>query len=291
MKCAVIGPVSKDVKQIDDTSLIGLGGIPFYIGNALQALGAEVTAFLSYGQNEHELVKKYFQGIKINHIPVEKTLLMTHKISLKNPDYRETSTEYAENRIHLGNLNHNLKGFNVIFLGPLFNENISKELFEVHSDKNLILNNFGMFNYAEKGKWVYKHPEKLLEVVKHLNFLILDEEEVKFVTNSRSAEDAFDVLKEHGLKNAAITNGSKGSKIFMDKKIYEIPAFKPRKIIDPTGAGDTYVAGLMKGLELFTDPQKAGEFAAMTATMRLENKGPFNKTTKDVLERLQLEMK
>ena len=45
-----------------------------------------------------------------------------------------------------------------------------------------------------------------------------------------------------------ITASEKGSTIFAPTETIEIPAFAPRKIEDPTGAGDAYRAGLLVGI-------------------------------------------
>ncbi len=90
----------------------------------------------------------------------------------------------------------------------------------------------------------------------------------------------------NGVDNMIITDGSKGSYLFVDKKYYEIPAYKPNKIVDPTGAGDTYLSAFIRALELYKDSEKRGKFAAMVASMSLENRGAFQYTIKDVRNRL-----
>jgi sugar/nucleoside kinase (ribokinase family) len=55
---------------------------------------------------------------------------------------------------------------------------------------------------------------------------------------------------------------------------------------DPTGAGDSYLAGFIKALSLFDDPKKQGDFAAMTATISLETHGHLKGSTEEVLTRL-----
>ena len=47
------------------------------------------------------------------------------------------------------------------------------------------------------------------------------------------------------------------------------------------------MAGFLKVQELFDDPTQQGEFAAMTATMVIERKGPFSGTVEEVMERLR----
>ena len=44
------------------------------------------------------------------------------------------------------------------------------------------------------------------------------------------------------------TLGEMGSRVCMPDYGIDIPAVKPREVVDPTGAGDAYRAGLLKGL-------------------------------------------
>lgn len=288
MKVAVIGPIAKDTKIIDGKKTVEMGGVPYYLGNALKSLGVDVTGFISHGKEDDNFVEENFPGIKVNHIHSEGTLMITSTISSENPDFREVVVKYFKNIITSKDAN-NLEEYDWISLGPLFNEDMSEEFIESLPKGKIIFNNFGLINYAENEKFSYKHPEKFIKVLKYFEFMIIDEEELRFVTKKDSIEESIKFLKTKGLKNAVITKGSKGSTMFIGEKVYKIPAFQIKRFVDSTGCGDTYVAGLLKGIKLFDDPQKQGEFAAMVATMRIEDNGPFCKSTDEVLERLNQE--
>lgn len=70
-----------------------------------------------------------------------------------------------------------------------------------------------------------------------------------------------------------ITYGSTGSKIFSNNKMIKIKAVQPQKIADPTGAGDAYRAGLIKGLIEGWELKKSGELAAWVAKHAVEHYG------------------
>lgn len=70
-----------------------------------------------------------------------------------------------------------------------------------------------------------------------------------------------------------ITKGSKGSEIYNDRKRAIIPSAKPKKILDPTGAGDAYRAGLIKGLKEGWPFPKIGRFAGLVAVYAVEKYG------------------
>lgn len=82
--------------------------------------------------------------------------------------------------------------------------------------------------------------------------------------------------KKEILKEAEIlitTRGGAGSVIATKGCEVQIPIAKPRKIVDPTGAGDAYRAGIIKGLIRDWDFEKMGKVAALCATYALEQYG------------------
>ncbi|HYO31017.1 MAG TPA: PfkB family carbohydrate kinase, partial [Thermomicrobiales bacterium] len=52
-----------------------------------------------------------------------------------------------------------------------------------------------------------------------------------------------------------------------------IPIVAPEPLVDPTGGGDAYRAGLLKGLLLGLHPKVAGRMAALAATFAIERYG------------------
>jgi len=284
MKVAVIGPVVKDIIKVDNDTHVQAGGIPFYIGNALHHLDVDVTVFATYSEKDHEWMKKYFPGIKLINIPVKETLEMRIVYSSKNPDDRTHTTNGVPNTVPLSVVDQ-LKDYDLIIFGPLFYDNIPHKIFEELSHKKLKLGNFGMFMYAEEEKMVYKNPENMIKILKHIKYLFLDEKEIMFAAGKDNVKDAVKELQKH-VDNIIVTRGSKGSSIFTKNKEYRVPAYPPKKLEDPTGAGDTFLAGFVKATTLFDDPEKQGMFAAMVATISLERKGPFNSNVKEVYSRL-----
>ncbi len=70
-----------------------------------------------------------------------------------------------------------------------------------------------------------------------------------------------------------ITKGEKGSEIYHQGKKIKIPPAKPKNILDPTGAGDAYRAGLIKGLVENWPLGKVGRLAGLVAVYTVEKYG------------------
>lgn len=69
------------------------------------------------------------------------------------------------------------------------------------------------------------------------------------------------------------TLGEKGAEIYSDGKIYKIKSIKPKKIVDPTGAGDAWRAGFLAGFERGFDLKTCGQMGALAATYAIEHYG------------------
>ena len=70
-----------------------------------------------------------------------------------------------------------------------------------------------------------------------------------------------------------ITRGADGSDIWADTRV-TVPVVPPQQIADPTGVGDAYRAGLIKGLALGLPWEVCGRIGALAATYTLECIGP-----------------
>ncbi len=73
-----------------------------------------------------------------------------------------------------------------------------------------------------------------------------------------------------------VTLGAEGSLIWAKGEVYSIPAVPPRRDNDPTGVGDAFRAGLLKGLDLGLSWELTGRVGALAATYALEQAGPQN---------------
>ncbi len=73
-----------------------------------------------------------------------------------------------------------------------------------------------------------------------------------------------------------ITLGGKGSKIFTDGRCLDIPAARPTALLDPTGCGDAYRAGLLYGLLNELDWEVTGRIASLLGAIKIEHNGTQN---------------
>ena len=72
---------------------------------------------------------------------------------------------------------------------------------------------------------------------------------------------------------SVMTRGEAGSLITVDGQEHEIPSAPPSKVVDPTGAGDAYRAGLIAANRRGLSWPVAGKVAALAATYAIEHPG------------------
>ncbi len=75
------------------------------------------------------------------------------------------------------------------------------------------------------------------------------------------------------VETLVITHGENGSKIYDNGVVYEIPTVRPNSLVDPTGVGDAYRAGILMGLTQGVPWPQAGRAGALCATFALESIG------------------
>jgi len=73
-----------------------------------------------------------------------------------------------------------------------------------------------------------------------------------------------------------VTKGAEGSVIHAGGRVWEIPCAKPRGLVDPTGCGDAFRAGLIHGLLHSLDWQTSGRLASLLGAIKIESRGPQN---------------
>ena len=82
-----------------------------------------------------------------------------------------------------------------------------------------------------------------------------------------------------------VTLGGDGSMIYANGKEIAIPTPKPASIVDPTGCGDAYRAGLLYGIQSGWDWETTGRLASLLGSIKIASRGGQNHApTKDELK-------
>ncbi|MHA1840154.1 MAG: PfkB family carbohydrate kinase, partial [Candidatus Ranarchaeia archaeon] len=113
----------------------------------------------------------------------------------------------------------------------------------------------------------------LLFCAKNAEYLIVNETEFQvFRGNTGLAESQAQLISEYVI----VTRGGKGSTIFHGDERKEISIVKPRRLCDPTGAGDAYRAGFFAGMLRGFPLETCAKMGALAGTYCIEETGPQN---------------
>jgi adenosine kinase len=73
-----------------------------------------------------------------------------------------------------------------------------------------------------------------------------------------------------------VTRGAEGSSIYADGQRIEIPCVEADAVLDPTGCGDAYRAGLLYGIAQGWDWQTSGQLASVMGSIKIASRGGQN---------------
>jgi adenosine kinase len=115
--------------------------------------------------------------------------------------------------------------------------------------------------------------EELLQFIDQATWLTLNDYESELM-QERTGLSLDEIARK--VDALIITLGGQGSKIYAEGKCIAIRAAKPKAIVDPTGCGDAYRAGLLYGLLNELGWETTGHIASLMGTIKIEHNGTQN---------------
>jgi adenosine kinase len=100
--------------------------------------------------------------------------------------------------------------------------------------------------------------------------VIVNDYELQLLRQKTSLSEA-DILA--ATRALIVTRGEHGSTVITGDESTDVPAVTPHRIVDPTGVGDAYRGGLMKGLALGLPFEICAQLGSVAATYALEHLG------------------
>ena len=130
--------------------------------------------------------------------------------------------------------------------------------------------------------------EELQEFVKLADYVAVNDYEGKMLEEKTGS--SLEAMAR-SVKALIVTLGSQGSVIFANGQRHEIPVVKAKAILDPTGCGDAYRAGLLYGIARGWDWPSTGRLGALMGSIKIEHRGAQNhqSTSQEITERFKRE--
>ena len=124
--------------------------------------------------------------------------------------------------------------------------------------------------------WINIQRDELGELLKKIDGLVLNDAEAKLLAEDENLVRAGHAIRAMGPKFVVIKKGEHGAMFFSEHEMYVMPAFPTEKVLDPTGAGDSFAGGMMGHLAALGrfDPQALKEalaYGTVTASFTVED--------------------
>ena len=91
--------------------------------------------------------------------------------------------------------------------------------------------------------WIETTRDELLEVVKRVDILKIDDSELRQLSDEYNLRKAAAVIQSMGPRMVVATRGAHGSMLFDGPDIFAVAAYPLEDEVDPTGAGDSFAGG------------------------------------------------
>jgi sugar/nucleoside kinase (ribokinase family) len=208
------------------------------------------------------------QGVEIQHgktfhwegrygdDPNQRTTIKTDLNVLKNfrpqlpPSYRQADIVFLTN------------------IDPDIQEEI---LAQVHKSKLIALDTIKF--------WIEHKSEPLLQILKRVDLLFANEEEVRMLANEINLVKGGKKLLENGPAFIIIKKGEHGALVLGRDFVFGVLGYPCEKVIDPTGAGDSFAGGFLGYLDRVrnytsrSEIRKAAVFGSVLASYAIEDFG------------------
>lgn len=139
--------------------------------------------------------------------------------------------------------------------------------------------------------WIRHKRRALLRLFKKVDIYVANDQEARVLSGESNLVRAAKWLRRQGPGMILIKKGEHGVLFYSDKFIFSLPAYPTDKVIDPTGAGDTFAGGFMGYLSKVekineSNLKKALAFGTIAASFNIEDFG-LNKTAAFTIKDLE----
>jgi sugar/nucleoside kinase (ribokinase family) len=155
-----------------------------------------------------------------------------------------------------------------------------------------------MFTVADTmNLWIDTRRDALLELLRRVDGVIVNDEEVKMLTGETNLIRAGRRVLELGPKLVIVKKGEHGAFLFSNYAQQALPAYPTDQVVDPTGAGDSFAGGFMGFLAesnniTVWNMKRAMAYGTVAASVVVEGFGvdTIARATRDLIERRYQEL-
>lgn len=115
--------------------------------------------------------------------------------------------------------------------------------------------------------------EELMDFVSMADYVAVNDYEARLL-QEKTGQTPEQIAKL--VQALVVTRGAEGSYIYTDGQRLDIPSVKAEQVVDPTGCGDAYRAGLLFGIVNQLDWEEVGRLAGILGALKIAHSGAQN---------------
>ncbi len=93
--------------------------------------------------------------------------------------------------------------------------------------------------------WIEQTRDDVMELFQRIDGLVINDSEARLLTGTTNLALAGHLVRAMGPKFVVIKKGEHGAMFFSEHEMYVLPAYPTSRVVDPTGAGDSFAGGMM----------------------------------------------
>jgi len=93
--------------------------------------------------------------------------------------------------------------------------------------------------------WIGTERESLVDLLARIDGLVINDSEAGMLTGESNIVQAGAECASMVRRFVVVKKGEHGSLLFVDGKVYPVPGYPSVRVVDPTGAGDSFAGGMM----------------------------------------------
>ena len=126
--------------------------------------------------------------------------------------------------------------------------------------------------------WINHKRRSLMRLLKRVDIYVANDQEARSLSGESNLVKAAKALRTLGPAMVLIKKGEHGVMLYSDRFIFSLPAYPVERVIDPTGAGDTFAGGFMGYLARakkinFSALKKAAAYGTVAASFNVAGFG------------------
>ena len=254
-----------------------LGGPPTYVSLAARSLGAKASVLSKVGDDFPPDYVTWLknQGVDLSGLErVEGALTTSFVLHYYGQGDRQLFLKNRAPSIEAEDIPDSFKA-KAVHLAPIANEipygtaaRLRAMTSSVSLDPQGLLRRF-----REDGK-TYLGSIENPEILRMTDVFKGSQKEMRAITGESSLAQAINSVHKHGVKTVIVTRGAEGSLVYLNRRLYRVPAAKPRIVVDTTGSGDAFIGAFLAEYVRGKEPLWCASVGSACASFVIEKLGP-----------------